>query len=691
MSDPQPAPPAADDLTPAQGSGRLHWGWWLGLALIVLGFTAIAIESVFHFEDSPLDGPFQLFNGLRRIAAGQRLGDDFQVFHGPGVPYLHYLPFLLFGGDFLASELSRQVVSISAAIAVLLAFFRAWTGSWRTAIPISVVALSALIPLRVNALLFPINSMIGLRSTMPIVIGIHLLLRGDSWKAVLERGVLIAIALACGIEQGMAAVAGLVGVHLIASARLRAIRPFARAAAAVAAGIACYSAIVFLMSPSGFASIMRFNFREVPGDQFWYFGGPPNPFFHRWMQLFTFFEHPVWTFFVIAVLVYAIRRFWRGAALPDARYRTAEAFLAIYAVISTASMLGTWNTVYFQPAVRVALFVGLIAIRRWWLTRRDTLAISAQLRRRAPAYAALAVIGYAVAGWPLATIAVLRTPLHMLYAHGLHGDRPTMTDDWNATAQVSQASFDFLRQRLGRTPVVWSTYASLLEYRAGVFHPSFDYIIHALGHENRQEYSRRFVESRPDLVQTLKPTYTMYEEWLNVHHWDFYRPLLRDYTMAAHGPWSYFWMRGTPTDEQPVLVGRGAVPPGQLGIAIDGRSVPGDSIGLFEVRLFYRADNPWRRVPVIGGLPRFMVNIYGAANHIPVSLPPYEREKAFPIVALGPSDIRLLGEVQSILGGASLVFDSIRVERLRLAPQNARWARDFIVGPPKDSIGRAAQ
>src|SRR5437868_2731849 len=190
----------------AEKPPRLHWGWIVAFVVLVVGLASLAADAVYHFKDSPIDGPFQLFNGLRRIAAGQRLGGTFQVFHGPGVPYLHFIPFWLLGKSFVASEMSRQLVSIVAAILILVGFFRAWTGSWREAIPMSVVAICLLaIPLRAIALFFPINSMIGLRATMPIVIGIHLLLRRPSQRAMLERAGLFALALAFGIEQGMAA------------------------------------------------------------------------------------------------------------------------------------------------------------------------------------------------------------------------------------------------------------------------------------------------------------------------------------------------------------------------------------------------------------------------------------------------------------------------------------------------------
>src|SRR4051812_3820605 len=71
---------------------RPHWGWWVAFGVLVVGLSSIAAESAIHFDDTPIDGPFQLFNALRRLSAGQRFGGTFQFFHGPGIPYLHLLP-----------------------------------------------------------------------------------------------------------------------------------------------------------------------------------------------------------------------------------------------------------------------------------------------------------------------------------------------------------------------------------------------------------------------------------------------------------------------------------------------------------------------------------------------------------------------------------------------------------------------
>jgi len=685
--EPETTAAARPSSAPTETSARLHWGWWVAFGILCVGFGSIAAESALHFADTPIDGPFQLFNALRRLAAGQRFGGTFQYFHGSGIPYLHLIPFYLFGGDFLASEMARQLVSIVAALVLFASFFRAWTGSWREGLPWTVIALIILIPLRVNALLFPINSMLGLRSTMPLVVAIHLYLRPSGWRATVERGALFAAAMLCGIDQGAATIAAFAVIKGVFALRRPNGKDLVHAAASLAFGAIFFVLVLAAMTPRGIASVIQFNFRFLPGDQFWYFGAPPNRFLFHWSQFAILAQSPVWTVSVAGMVSWVLARFWRRATHDDTREITAESFLAVYALVSTASMLGTFVTVYFQPAVRVALILALIAVRREWAARKHDLPISDVLRQRAPAYAMFVVIGYSIAGAPLATISLIRTPLHLIYAHGFLHLKPTMTEDWNSSVTLGQAAVDNRRAALHREPTIWSTYTSYLEWKMGVFNPSFDYLIHALGPDNRAAYTTTFAARKPDIVQSLKPTYTNYEEWLEVNHWDFYRPLLRDYEIASAGPWSYFWFRRTtPFDDRQQLIADTPVPAGRLAISLDGRGVPKDSIGLFEVTLHYHVVNRWRQVPLMGSLPRYLVYIVGTENHLPISLAPYGRKRVFPIVTRGPTDIHLTGEVRSIIGSPSLVFDSIRVERLAIAPENKRWALDFAKGPQKDTL-----
>ena len=72
--------------------------WGVVFAILVLPALIVGYETAMHFSGVAIDGPFQLYNALRRIKAGFRPGADFQFFHGLGVPYAHYGLYRLFGG-----------------------------------------------------------------------------------------------------------------------------------------------------------------------------------------------------------------------------------------------------------------------------------------------------------------------------------------------------------------------------------------------------------------------------------------------------------------------------------------------------------------------------------------------------------------------------------------------------------------
>src|SRR5271165_4749534 len=71
------------------------------IAAWFLLYVVQALNSGLWFKGAPADGPFELFNPLRRIAAGQVPGRDFIQYHGIGGPYLQYPLFALFGGKTL--------------------------------------------------------------------------------------------------------------------------------------------------------------------------------------------------------------------------------------------------------------------------------------------------------------------------------------------------------------------------------------------------------------------------------------------------------------------------------------------------------------------------------------------------------------------------------------------------------------
>ncbi len=219
----------------------------------------------------------------------------------------------------------------------------------------------------------------------------------------------------------------------------------------------------------------------------------------------------------------------------------------------------------------------------------------------------------------------------------------------------------------------------MLEASNGMFHPSFDYIIHALGPDNRRAYQAAFSATQPDIVQTLKPSYAVYEEWLESNDWPMYRDLLRDYKLVAQTEWSYFWER---RDTPGLAVRAIAAGPVQSDQHRAGLNIvaPPDTLTLLEVRMRYHIVNPWRRVPVIGALPRYVVEISGSSNRNAVSLAPYETERTFPIMVRGPSTVGLQFSAIALAGNARLVVDSLEVSEVGIPPATAVWARNFA-GP----------
>jgi hypothetical protein len=633
-----------------------------------------------HFDSYAMDGPFQLFNALRRISVGQRIGETFQFFHGPGIPYLFFPSYAGAGRTFIAAELSRQLITVGLFLVSTLAVSRALTGAWRKALPMAVIAIVVMVEFRLDALTYPLNSLLGVRSTMPLVVGVHLLTRSPGRRADLERGVLLGLALLLGTEQGIAALAGLALARAAMAVRQDGWRSHVRHFGVEAgAAVVSFLAAVVILAGSNTLSVLRFNFSEVPKDQLWYFGAPPNAFLSRWAEIPPMMaQRPRWWVAILAAMIVAGLGVWRADKTSDSRRPLANVFLVLYGLLSLTSMLGLFIPAYAQPATRVAVLVLLGWIFASWPRWEEHLPSRLRAARPAlPILAAILVIGLSFAREPQAMTGIARAPVHVIRDHLLGGQRAQMSNAWVETQIAGLAQVERLRRSLGHAPVIWSTYAGLLEWQAGVFHPATDYIIHALGPRRRAEYATEFVRDKPDLVQTIRPGYIWYEEWLEGAHWDFYRPLLERYDVAATGPWSFFWTRRADAlPSGPVLLDM-AVPSGAATISTASQLDP-DSVGLFEVRVRYHTHNPLGALPILGGLPRYLIDLVGSEDRYPISLAPYATERSFPVVVRGGSPIVIRSRVASLIGGARLTLDSVRIERIPVSRANGLWLDDFV-------------
>lgn len=667
---------------PPKAPKRVFVALWL---LLLVFFAVPAILSALHtardFTGSAIDGPFQLYNALRRIAAGFRPGVDFQFFHGLGVPYAHYWLFRLLGGRFQDSELARELISTLLFPAVAILFFRGLRRTWAESLCLSCAVMAAVYLLRLPALLFALNSMVGLRSTLPVLIPVALYRVSRPRARVLVVGAMLGVALFLSTEQGIAALGAFVITAAIAV--LTAADKRRRAGEAVATF--AFAIVVLMLSLAAVAGgrgalgALRYNFKLVPMDQYWFFGAPPNPFIDSWSNgiralVRTPFIGVAIFAGIAASLGFGIRMWRARGADPRA---TALTFLAVYGLISCGSLLGVFVPVYAQSCWRALILACLAELSFAAQSRAAGRVIGGV--RMAPAVATLALSGLAIvtnpkliAVWLIQVPGVITSPAREL----------SFTPDaiWPATLAADDSIVAQHRRADGKPPLIWSTYSGWAEARNATFNPSVDYIIHALGPENRRAYVARFESIRPDLVQTVSPVYTPYEAWIENTNWDFYHALLDRYVVVGATPWSIFWAPRAPGNV-PVQTTYAtiAVPAGARTLQLPAMPAGPYPVSLVEVELQYKVHNPLQALPIIGPTPRYLVEITGALSKLPVTLDPYTESMRFPLLVRPGDRPELRLAVSSLFSPASIELTGARVASLAVDPRDVPWLRALAV------------
>jgi hypothetical protein len=648
------------------------------LLMIVIGS-----ETALHFLGPAIDGPFQLYNSLRRIWVGQRGGVDFQFFHGLGIPYLHYPMFRLLGGTFIASELTRELMSVMLYPIVTLVFLKFFIKDWTRTVAWCAIVMAASIALRMTSLLVAVNSLLGIRSTLPTLLPVVLCLPVKRWTRVALVGLSLGLALVMGTEQGLAALMALaIATAMLAIRSRERVTYIVDAVAEIALGVATLVAVLTIIGGAdGMRAALQYNFKLVPLDQYWYFGSPPNLFLSSWRSmpalLSTIPRIPITLLTGAVVVVLCARSVLRSANQPIERERFAFFVLALYGLISCASLLGTYVHAYVQPLLRVLLLLGAVTLDRLLPARDERLGRTPVfgVTRSMTHIAALALISMVVIVPSTITTLFVTIP-HWVGEHVIERKGAVYAGIWPETIVGGQAILDAHRHPDGKPPTLWSTYAGLLEARNGLFQPGFDYIIHALGPANRAKYVDDFTRLRPELVQTVMPLYTQYETWIEDTSWDFYSELLQHYTLTGSTPWSFFWQRQETPTPGPELVWRADVPAGAGGINLP--APPGNGgIVLLQVELTYRVKNPLRRLPVIGATPRYLVSMDNAVQAFPVTLDPYVTTSRFPILAERGKSARLLWQAFSLLPGASIEVTNVRLYFVPVANANVPWLENL--------------
>lgn len=660
----------------------LRIAFWAAVLFLVCFcfFTLVAgLDSGLNFISFAADGSFQLYNPLRRLEFGQVIGRDFQFFHGIGIPLLFYIPFRLLGGNLFSSELCKWLLPSGGFLLTAILFFRTTLQSWRKATIALVILLMTLLP--IVSMAEPGNSLQGLRTAMPMLVAALLAL---DYKRLLQIGkvvlpvkqllLILALSLSFFIstDHGVFAIFSyfLVRSYVITKHRetngLK--RPGIRLALEITAVLLLILAMFTVATMGHPLKPLIYAMKIIPAEQFWYFGGPPNAFL-TWQNMSSFALHIYKAFVILGLTTYLYMRMYRQKRIrPDTHF--ALWFLMIYGLASCVSLLGYADIGQLGPLLKSMLSISIVLAMTMFFDYEQAYRTS---RKKAPKKLRIQYAVYATA-----TILMVVWSGRYLY-------RTSSTYDaigsikafryarhWPDTAIGNEGGWgravrSFPELQTAQQGELWSVYSNLYEDRAKIFHPSkdgFDYIIHAIGKDNFDAYVWQFVQDKPKYVDTLRPGYFVYEQWLWTGNWAFYRQLIDNYSIVRHNDSHYLWTyNGDDLNKDAVSK--------PLTINKDGNlELPASEteLSLVEVDLKYQPETPGQ---LFHKLPRYLLKASDTGLRYPISLPDNKTEQTFVVPIFSKNKHPLLQPgAPGLIIGAKLKLTSATYKILQTNTNN---------------------
>lgn len=668
--------------------------WLTVLSTLFLGFVLFYIVSVSlyyatHISTFPTDGTFQLLNPLRRIDLGQVPGVDFPFFHGIGVPFLHYPIYKLGGSDLFAAELTKQLTSsLLFLLSALIFFYAIFRSKRKTLIATALFCLSVIHPM---SLVFPGNSLLGVRTTMPILAAAALLWSTRRYITIRSKQIiklnefvaiiLLALSLVCGTEQGIAAI----GAYLLLTAIII-IRQTKWTLASVYQ-IALRTGLVLLISFLLFTVLtlgrpfdaLHYALIDIPSDQGWYFGAPPN--YYLSLEAIT---HTIVTpgiviaslsFIAIAPLLYIAHK----KAFISGTQLFVSLFLLLTGLVSFAgSSLG-----YFYPDAHLRPLARAVMLIACFLFMQAAIRHYARHKKSRNDLILWRLGIGAVIAIMCMNIYFLVDQLQrrdLLYTYGIVKNGETKNDYKILSNKGWKPLYKAFSPYLKPGDRVWSTYTGLYDNSfTHTLNPSpggEDYIIHALGEKRRQDYVNSFKEYDADYVITVRPQIFIFEEWLWTTTWSFYKYLYEHYEIIQTNDAHVLWKR-VPDNKLPLVTTSTPQQLNQNTWKLPDNNT--DSIQIHELTVHYKA-SAGVGVKALDKMPRYLIDTKNTGiMTCAISLPPQYTAWTFPIIVKPhQQDIRIHTSTGGILPSATLTVQSVQATTYTVSPDNSLEFTDNV-------------
>lgn len=255
--------------------------WMTASLALAIALAAAYINAYGHgsyIYALHMDGVFQTSSMMYRLAAGEMPGRNFFPYLGLGPMYMVYPVFALMGSTVssaIASAYMMVLVVYAGAAALVTALVWRIRSYWLLAmIYFAIFVLLCAIPMSM-ADLGPGNSLRPLRAAVPyLCLGLILLLRrhvATAWKRVLLCGAICGMALIWSNDFGIPTFVVMMGLCIIELCHTSEMS--AKTLMLLLGGAVAGSTVLLTLSTAGHpVSLLLYNFRDVAGDQYWYFG-----------------------------------------------------------------------------------------------------------------------------------------------------------------------------------------------------------------------------------------------------------------------------------------------------------------------------------------------------------------------------------------------------------------------------------
>lgn len=524
--------------------------WFFLLALLITALLAGYGNSVIG-DFFPINGDFQNYNGYRRLLAGQIPYKDFVYYIGFGALYLNTFFLLFVEGTFLQSLFVTHAVAAGAFGISLLVIASAAGLPRHYAAALSTFVTMAAVLFDKSIYIFdffyesmpfldyavPALSDRVVRSVIPFLL-VLIVLCVYHYRNLFPRfyrlclhivnqpiltavlyGVAASIAIAWSNDYGIASFLALLIIYTFHHiSRKRSF--FLGYIVYILAVILGTGIIVSLLTLGHAQEWFTYNFLSVAPNQFWFFDVSPD------RKLFYIQDFPFYGTSIIsaAMILYF---FWKKYQKKE----TLRDHLLLFLLLTTnAAMYGyTFGAGIGglkEPINMVVYIIGFTAIL--------------QAVRKKITTPSLEIVIFLMCSVFVAGMLMNRFQKIEEKHQNVQGEYIKALGGHFIGFGKDLKKF----QEFENPEAVFSTYASAFEALHGTFQPSgYDYIIHAIGENSRNEYMQAFRDADPEYVTTIRADFTVWEMWVSRANWFFYRELLKEYEPVTHSLYNVFWKK----------------------------------------------------------------------------------------------------------------------------------------------------